>query len=60
MTLTPNQRTFVCSVLMALLGGALGLGIYNVEWFRFAMAAIGSIGLLALLTHFAMGKTKWH
>ncbi len=48
----------ICSVLMALLGGTLVLGIYNVEWFRFAMAAIGSIGLLALLTHFAMGKTK--
>lgn len=40
------------------LAAALGLGIYNVEWFRFAMAAAGSIGLLALLTHFAMGKTK--
>lgn len=48
----------ICSVLMALLGGTLGLGIYNIEWFRFTMAAVGSIGLLALLTHFAMGKTK--
>lgn len=54
------MRTLICSMLMALLGGALGLGIYNIEWFRFAMAAAGSIFLLALLTHFAMGKTKWH
>ncbi|MGI0466332.1 hypothetical protein [Serratia marcescens] len=58
MTLTPNMRTFVRSVLMALLGGTLGLGIYNVEWFRFVMAAIGSIGLMIVLTYFAMGKTK--
>ncbi len=58
MTLTPNLRTFVCSVLMALLGGALGLGIWNVEWFRFAMAAASSIGLLIVATHYAMGKTK--
>ncbi|MEG9670566.1 hypothetical protein V6X57_14135 [Serratia bockelmannii] len=58
MTLTPNLRTFVFSVLMALLGGTLGLGIYNVEWFRFAMAVIGSIGLLIVATHFAMGKIK--
>lgn len=50
------MRKHICSALMALLGGTLGLGIYNVEWFRFLMAAAGSIGLLALLTHFAMGK----
>ncbi|CAI0805490.1 Uncharacterised protein [Serratia entomophila] len=58
MTLTPNLRTFVCFVLMALLGGALGLGIYNIEWFRFVMAEVGSIGLLTVVTSFAMGKTK--
>lgn len=52
------MRKHICSALMSLLGGALGLGIYNVEWFRFAMAAAGSIGLLVVATHFAMGKTK--
>jgi len=52
------MRKFTCSVLMAPLGGILGLGIYNVEWFRFAMAAAGCIGLLIIATHFAMGKTK--
>lgn len=52
------MRKHIFSALMALLGGALGLGIYNIEWFRFAMAVVGSIGLLIALTHFAMGKTK--
>ncbi|MGP2833549.1 hypothetical protein ACTVKO_09560 [Serratia nevei] len=52
------MRTLICSALMALLGGALGLGIYNIEWFRFFMAATGSIGLLIIATHLAMGKTK--
>lgn len=54
------MRKHICSALMALLGGTLGLCIYNVEWFRFVMAAIGSIVLMIVLTHFAMGKTKWH
>ncbi|EPN2803993.1 hypothetical protein ACTWOG_001658 [Serratia marcescens] len=52
------MRKFTCSVLMALLGGALGLGIYNIEWFRFVMAATGCIAVLIASTHFAMGKTK--
>jgi hypothetical protein len=52
------MRKFTCSVLMALLGGALGLGIYNIEWLRFVMATVGCIAVLIAATHFAMGKTK--
>lgn len=52
------MRKFTCSVLMAPLGGILGIGIYNVEWFRFAMAVVCCIAVLIAATNVALGKTK--
>ncbi|BEO62783.1 hypothetical protein SMQE30_32060 [Serratia marcescens] len=58
MTLPSNLRMCIYTALIWALGYGLGWGIANSEWFRFTMAAAGSIGLLIAATHVAIGKTK--